>query len=47
MDVLLRQARTEGRALAALECWDSTSVRAVAAAAERTCAPVIFQSSPG
>jgi len=47
MDVLLRQARTEGRALAALECWDSTSVRAVAAAAERTGAPVIFQASPG
>jgi len=36
MDVLLREARAEGRCLAALECWDSTSVRAIAAAAERT-----------
>ena len=46
MDVLLRQARAEGRAVAALECWDSTSVRAIATAAERTGAPVIFQASP-
>ncbi len=46
MDVLLREARADGRAIAALECWDSTSVRAIAAAAVRTGQPVIFQASP-
>ncbi len=47
MDTLLRRARAEARCLAALECWDSTSVRAIATAAQRTGAPVIFQASPG
>ncbi|MBM3474163.1 MAG: class II fructose-bisphosphate aldolase [Armatimonadetes bacterium] len=46
MHMLLREARAEGRCLAALECWDSTSVRAIAAAAVRTGAAVIFQASP-
>jgi fructose-bisphosphate aldolase class II len=46
MDTLLREARREGRAVAALECWDSTSVRAIATAAVRTGQPVIFQASP-
>ncbi|MBM3501807.1 MAG: class II fructose-bisphosphate aldolase [Armatimonadetes bacterium] len=46
MHLLLRDARAEGRCLAALECWDSTSVRAIATAAERTGASVIFQASP-
>jgi len=46
MDTLLREARADGRAVAALECWDSTSVRAIATAALRTGQPVIFQASP-
>jgi fructose-bisphosphate aldolase class II len=46
MDLLLRRARAEGRCVAALECWDSTSVRAIATAAERADAPVVFQASP-
>jgi ketose-bisphosphate aldolase len=46
MDSLLRAAREERRAVAAFECWDSSSVQAIALAAERTGAPVIFQASP-
>jgi ketose-bisphosphate aldolase len=46
MDILLREARAAGHALAALECWDSTSVRAIAMGAVRTGLPVIFQASP-
>jgi 2-methylisocitrate lyase-like PEP mutase family enzyme len=32
MDLLLRRARAEGRCVVALECWGSTSVRAIATA---------------
>lgn len=45
MDTLLREARADGRAVAALQCWDSTTVRAIATAAVRTGQPVIFQAS--
>lgn len=45
MDTLLREARADGRAIAALQCWDSTTVRAIATAAVRTGQPVIFQAS--
>jgi len=46
MDALLRTARQQRCAIAAFECWDSSSVQAIVLAAERTGHPVIFQASP-
>ncbi len=46
MDVLLRQAREERRAVAAFNCWDSNSIHAACLAAQRTDRPVIIQASP-
>jgi ketose-bisphosphate aldolase len=46
MDLLLREARDRHCAVAAFECWDSSSVQAIALAAQRTGQPVIFQASP-
>ena len=46
MDTLLREARAEGRAVAAFNCWDSNSIHAATLAAQRTGQPVIIQASP-
>ena len=46
MDELLRDARSNCRAVPGFECWDSGSVQAICMAAEKTGLPVIFQASP-
>lgn len=46
MDDLLKEARENHVAIGAFECWNSNNVRAIALAAARTGAPVIFQASP-
>jgi fructose-bisphosphate aldolase class II len=46
MDTLMQEARAQGRAVAAFECWDSSSIQAITIAAQRTGAPVIIQASP-
>ena len=46
MDVLLREARSQARAVPAFECWDGASVRAIVMAAQRAASPVILQAGP-
>ncbi|NMA42096.1 MAG: class II fructose-bisphosphate aldolase [Oligosphaeraceae bacterium] len=46
MDELLKDARRKRCAVGAFECWNSDNVHAIAIAAARADAPVIFQASP-
>ncbi len=45
MGEILAAARKGGYAVGAFECWNSTSVQAIALASARTGCPVIFQAS--
>lgn len=46
MDELLKDAHRKHYAVGAFECWNSDNVHAIAMAAARADAPVIFQASP-
>ena len=46
MDTLMQQARSQGIALGAFECWESLNIQGIAKASKACGVPVIFQASP-